>query len=239
MDHTMTHRMTLCWLTAAVVVTAATLLPRPMQAQSDYSDRGARAMLSVGPFYTAGASMTFDAPQNYKVAPVFAWRTGIDVSYPLTPVIGATLGLGLDVRGNKMYWYSDETVWEQRRITYFTVSPAFTFSAFYLGFTFGFPTAGGKIWQNTTDAPERTLELNITENNLNVMLEPRIGVVIPLVDAKIGWLGLSVLASYNLSTITDDKNFFAGQSGNAEVNSNAVSLQGGITWQFGIPGTGR
>jgi hypothetical protein len=67
------------------------------------------------------------------------------------------------------------------------------------------------------------------------MIEPRIGLLIPVLDNQTGWLGVSAMVGYPLNRVTKP----------VEVNGETfedphqlVSLQLGVTWQFAIPGTG-
>jgi hypothetical protein len=210
-----------------------------LRAQSDYSDRQATSMLTVGVSFSGGASMMLDPAEFWKVQPVFAFRTGVDVTYPLTPVIGATLELGIDNRGSSFYWHEDQTLFDDRHVTYFSVTPGFLFSAFYMGVNIGFPMSGGKVWQNTSLAEERTQELDADVYQLSVMIEPRIGAVVPLLDTDLGWLGLTIGAGYNISDMSDIEDFLPGHQPGVTQSQQSVSMHVGTTWQFAIPGTGR
>jgi hypothetical protein len=197
-------------------------------------------MLSVGLGFAGGISMTIDAPENWKLAPGnFAYRTGVDVSYPLTPSIGATLGLGLDSRATKLYWYSDKTLWESRRVDYFSITPGFRFSSFFLGLNLGIPMGGARFWQNAADVGEQSIDLDNDADKLLVMIEPRVGVVVPVLDEEIGWLGLSFTAGYNLNNMSDRIDFMPGSARKTTLGTQTLSAHLGLTWQFGIPGTGR
>jgi hypothetical protein len=210
------------------------------EAQTDYSPRGATSMLSVGLGFAGGASTSIEAPDTWKLDPFnFAYRWGLDVSYPLTSTISATMELGADSRATTLYWYQDKTVWESRRVDYFSITPGFRFSAFFLGMNFGIPVKGVRSWQNTSDAPGRKIEMDVDTENLLTMIEPRLGVVVPVLDEEIGWLGITFTSGYNLSNISDKEDFLPGPPRKEALGSQTVSLHLGLTWQFGIPGTGR
>jgi hypothetical protein len=209
------------------------------QPKSAYADREATSSLTAGLGFAGGASISLDAPELWKVSPVFAWRANVDISYPLTPVIGASLSLGIDQRGTKVYWYEDKTMWDERIVDYFHITPGFTFSSFYLGVSIGIPTAGVRRWQDFSDGPEMQTELDKDVNKLATMIEPRIGAVVPLMDEEIGWLGLTVSAGYNVSDLSESSTFFPGAFAKQNIGSQTASMHLGLTWQFVIPGTSR
>lgn len=206
-------------------------------AQTDYSAHSATDGLTVGLSFSGGVTMTTDATENYKVAPVFSYKTGVDATYPLTNTIYATLGLGLDHRGGRYYWYRDDAIWETRMVDYFSINPGIRFSAFYIGLNLGVPLGGTRTWQNGLDAKENEFEIDSDVDDLNFMIEPQIGAMIPLLDEEIGWLGLLILAGYSVNDISGKTDFLPGQTTVKPVSTQMPSLRMGITWQFGIPGT--
>lgn len=197
-------------------------------------------MLSIGLGYSSGATISLDPAENWKVLPMFSYRAGIDATYPITPVISASLGLGLEKRAVNFRWFRDPMVWEGRSVNYFTISPGFNFSAFHIGMNIGFPTGGTRTWQNGTDARENALELDATADSLNVLLEPRIGAVIPVYSNKLAWFGITVMAGYSLNSLSDRFIFSPGQELAGPIRgTETVSFRVGVTGQFGIPGTER
>jgi hypothetical protein len=208
-------------------------------AQSDYAEHKATDGLSIGLAYAGGASLTIDAPNNYKVSPIYSYRFGLDASYPLTPTISAWLGLGMDSRGGNYHWYVDKTVWETRRVRYFAINPGFRISALFLGLNIGIPLSGDKEWQNGPDAKINTAELDADADMLNVMIEPQLGAVIPLYEHEIGWFGLTIIAGYNVSDISDKPTFIPGEDPEKPIGSATPTLRLGLTAQMGIPNTSR
>lgn len=197
-------------------------------------------MLSIGAEFAGGLSLSFDPPPNWKVSPgVFSYHAGVNAVYPLTPIIGASLGFGLDSRGTKYTWFDYKDMWEIRRVNYFTITPAIQFSSFYIGLNLGFPVGGARQWQNYSGERERSLELDSKNDSLLTMIEPRIGAVIPLLEEDIGWLGLTITAGYNLSDLSEKTDFLPAESPTQQMGTQVVSLHLGLTWQFGIPGTER
>lgn len=207
-------------------------------AQTSYSESKASTMLTVGVGFEGGMSLTLDPPIEWKVGPTFAYRAGINTSYPLTSTISATLGLGLDSRGAAQSWYDNALVTNTVRVNYFSLFPGFRFSAFALGVNIGLPLGGVRTWQDGSENPQVQRKLDRSIDGLKTMIEPRIGAVIPLVDQPVGWLGFSIFLGYNLNDISTSFDVISGQVEGSEVSSNTLSAHLGLTWQFGIPGTG-
>lgn len=218
-----------CMLLGASVIVTAQPEPEPLATEG----------LSIGLGYAGGASLAIDPPTNWKVSPIYSYRFGVDASYPLTPTISAWLGLGMDSRGGNYYWYLDKTVWETRRVRYFSMNPGFRISALFLGLNIGIPLSGDKEWQNGPDAKINTAELDTDADMLNTMIEPQIGAVIPLYAQKLGWFGLTIIAGYNVSDLSDRTTFFPGEDPQKPVGSATPTLRLGLTGQIGIPNTNR
>jgi hypothetical protein len=193
------------------------------QAQTDYSAMKATRSLTIGAGFAGGASLQTDPPTGQKVGVIFAYRATVDASYPLTPTIGVGMSLGLDSRGSK-YPVDNSDDYSSTRINYFTITPAMRFSSFLLALNLGVPLGGSSFAKS--GSTEQTVDFTTAENDrLQLMIEPRIGFVIPLVDEEIGMLGLTVSGGYCVSEVS--------------LNSDAHLVSGhlGLTWQFAIPGT--
>lgn len=233
----MRHHPSLCLLLLAVATSwlhAQDADPGPID---EYGDRLSTKMLSVGLGVAGGVTMSLDPPQNWKVKPVLAWNAGLHASYPLTPIVKAGLNVGLENRGTKYHWYNDSRLWEIRHVNYLTITPGFMFDALYLGMNIGLPMGGSRVWQPSPEDRERTLELETDADSLLVMLEPRLGAVVPLMDEEVGWLGLTVMVGYNLSNLSDHKDFLPVEYRGQKRSTETPSFMLGVTWQFGIPGT--
>lgn len=198
--------------------------PHLLTAQGDFSGMHATSSLTAGVQFAGGASMTIDPPEGRKVKPLFAWRLGADATYPLTPVIMANLGFGLDSRGTRLHPPNDADVYTDTRIDYFYLNPGFRFGAFYTGFSFGFPMSA-----NTTT--HTGAEATVSSDILETMLEARLGAVITLLDVEPGWLGLSVVGGFALNDFSTVVSTTESQQ--------FVALHLGLGWQFAIPGTSR
>jgi hypothetical protein len=228
MSSTTPYRMLLGLVVLLGVVASAS-------AQTDYRTK-ATGMLSVGAGFAGGASLAIEPPDGFKNKPLFAWRLTADATYPLNPTVAAMLSIGLDSRGWRTHVHDEEDAFTDTRISYFTIFPAFRFSAFTLGVNIGFPMSATQTAPDISgnEITEDFSETRMSPFNgtLNTMIEPRLGVVIPVVDEDIGWLGLTLGGGIAL-----DKAFEPNIDSDA--NFQMVSGHLGFTWQFGIKGTGR
>jgi hypothetical protein len=221
-----------------------------LTAQTNYSDQKASGNLTIGAEFQPGISLSVDPPEGSTTGPLFAYRVGAASSYPLSSSVWAMLNLGLDSRGVNFLDANNSDNRTETRVNYFSIFPAFRFSAFILGVNFGLPL-GGTV-TDVTSSSNHSTTLDASKDNLATMIEPRIGAVLPLIDEKGGWLGLTVMAGYTLNeikTLTDDEKAAQelakqlAQSFGADVPSfgktNMVSFHLGLTYQFAIPGTAR
>jgi hypothetical protein len=216
------YRLLFLFLVGAVVVSSA-------HAQTDYRTK-ATGMLSVGLGFAGGASIPLEPPEGLKFKPGFAWRLTADAAYPINPTVGAMMSIGLDSRAFKFHPHasSDEASTTTTHISYFSIYPAFKFSAFTLGVNFGFPMGASNAFGagNSIDFTDAEFD------KVTTLIEPRLGVVIPVVDEDIGWLGITLGGGITVSDIIEVPSTM-------EANYQMVSGHLGLTWQFGIKGTGR
>lgn len=219
-------------MTATLLVLASPV----SMAQSDYSNRTATASLTAGLATNFGASMIIDPPEGQKVSPIFAFSVSAASSYPLTPVISANLNLGYESRGTKLRAENDADIYAITRVGYFTINPGFQFSAFYLGMNFMMPMGGTTTTKAGTGASEVTSDLtSAEEDKLETLIEPRLGAVIPLLEDKTGFLGLTIIGGYTLNELSDRGDNLPDNAG----TFNMVAGYLGVTYQFAIPGTSR
>jgi hypothetical protein len=110
----------------------------------------------------------------------------------------------------------------------------------------GVPLNGTRHHEGTTQkVPAFHIDTTITattnfdnlepKEELSFMIEPRIGVIIPVVDNQTGWLGVTAIVGYSLNRVTKPVDI-GGQT--FEDPHQLFSVHLGLTWQFGIPGTG-
>lgn len=206
----------------------------------NFEGRQARAALTIGPSITTGASMTLSAPYGFKINPVFAWRGGIHTTYPLTDVISAGLEIGADSRGTTVLAADNELSFTTTRVTYFSLHPNIVFSGFNLGFNFGFPLSANATHHTTalTTQPQEFLDgvsQDISDTiPVPVLLEGRLGAVIPVYDGELGWASIVFGVGYAFNELIDQPDQ-VGIFGNWK---NASAHLGG-RFEFAIPGTER
>ncbi|MEO5931319.1 MAG: hypothetical protein ABIR47_15405 [Candidatus Kapaibacterium sp.] len=211
----------------------------PAPSPSQYPGRQSTAGLTIGVGYAVGGSTFLDPAENWKISPITSNKFGVDITYPLAPIVSASLSLGLDSRGGKSYWYQTSEIWDTRRVSYFSINPGIILNGFYIGVNFGVPLGGTRTWHNGAEERTYAQDIDAGYNNLLTMVEPRIGGVITLTDQDIGWLGLTIMAGYNLNNISENKSFLPGEDPQKTYSTQTVAAQIGLTWQFGIPGTSR
>lgn len=215
------------FLPVLVAVGLIPLLSAPLAAQTDYRGKSTN-MLTVGLGFSGGASLISAPPEGAKVKPIFAWRLTADGSYPLNPTVGAQMSLGIDSRGTRLHQFEHPDQYVDTRVSYFVLTPGFKFSAFTLSFNIGLPMSGTfSTSAGSEDIPSEAWD------KVEVLLEPRLGALIPLVEEPIGWLGLTLDAGYALNEMFETEGVTNGQDGHL------ITGHMGLTWQFGIQGTGR
>jgi hypothetical protein len=104
--------------------------------------------------------------------------------------------------------------------------PGIRFSTFHLGLNIGIPMSG--VRSNDTTSLDFT---DAQVDEMNVMIEPRIGAIIPLVDQESGWLGLMASAGYALNAVAKEIN---SQGQTVDTPWQFASLHLGLTWQFAL-----
>lgn len=206
---------------------AAVVAAGSAHAQTDYRTQSS-GMFTIGIGFAGGASLTLEPPEGSKIKPVFAWRLTTDMTYPINPTVAAQLSLGLDNRGVRRHHQANADAWADEHISYFSMYPSFKFSVVSLGVNFMLPM-GGSVTYFNGQSEDFTDEIN---DKLHTLIEPRLGITVPIVDEEIGWLGLTFGGGV---TIGDYIETPAG----SEINNQMVSGHAGLTWQFGIKGTGR
>ncbi|MBC8145012.1 MAG: hypothetical protein H7X80_05460 [bacterium] len=214
----------LCRLLPALAVIVFSVAPS--FAQTDYRT-SSTGMLTVGAGLAIGTSMTLKPEEGANVVPGLAWKLTADATYPLSPSVAAMLSFGLNSRSLVTHPNKAADQKSAVNVSYFGINPAFKFSVFALGVNFLFPMSA------SVTADDKTTDLtSAQEDMLNTLIEPRIAFIVPLMDEEIGWLGLTIGAGLTIDDYFD-------RFPNSQANNQMVSADLGLTWQFGIKGTGR
>ena len=208
-----------------------------LQAQTDYSSRGATQFLTVGPAFAGGASLHFAAREGTKLGPLFAYRITAEAGYPLGGAIRAQLGFGWDSRGIKERSPDNTEVYTKSRVNYFAITPGFGLSAFYLGMNIGFPMGGSVTTKGGPDDEEDTQDMSDAAfDKVEVLLEPRIGATVNLFEERSSWLALTIMGGISLNELMDRGDLpNSGADGIGDYH--LATMQLGLTYQFSIPGT--
>lgn len=219
---------------AAALALVAVSATSPLSAQTDYSNRLASSQLTVGPGFALGASMILSPDDRFKISPIFSYHVGVDATYPLTPTIASTLSLGIESRGTQIYPDGASDAYVNTRVSYFHITPGFTFSAFYIGLNIGMPTGG------SSETKDKSTDFSAdAEENLQTLIEPRVGVVIPVMDSQVGWLGITLTGGVSIDEFIDRGERPSSIDADDWGNFQNASLYLGSTFQFAIPGTGK
>jgi len=248
----MKHKNHLLLLAALLVV--GLISSAQLRAQTDYSYRGALSRLGIG----LGASLGFAVPVGDlndtllqgtpgrkidEAAPGIAFRFGLNASYPFTRTVRGTVAAGLDIRNvGKKLREEDGTGTELDsrgyNLQYFYIEPGVSVSAFRLALNVGLPMSGSQPVPPPLGKAGESMD--IVSDNLEMMLEPRIGATLVLVDEEEGWMGLTIDIGFPLNKIFKETTpsvpggYIAGDIPATRILNGHL----GLTYQFGIPGTG-
>lgn len=199
----------------------------------------ATSLLTIGPAASVGASMSINPPDGLKVAPSFAYGFGAEMIYPLTSTIGGTFGLGYQNRAIRLRSLVSADVYQSTRVGYFSITPGVHFSSFWIGMNFGLPLAGSLTTQSGPGVPSSTETMDDDAfERVEVMIEPRIGALIPVYEGNAGWMAISFSGGFSLNEFFDRGEMPANPDKELG-NYQTVSAHFGLTYQFAIPGTER
>jgi hypothetical protein len=204
-----------------------------LHGQTDYSSRKATSRLGIGVGASIGVAVPIsgDLPDSVEAAPGFAFRGGLNITYPITHTIGVFFNTGIDTRGvgKKIAGEADNRVYSA---TYFFLEPGISLSAFKVSVNIGLPSA--------FSFPEKEAFSPATgdlKELMETMIEPRLGGTLVLVDQKEWWLGLNVDIGMTLNTLFKEE-YISPLFDNDVPAMKMFSGHFGLTWQFGVPGTG-
>lgn len=221
-----------------IIAICAGGVPR-VHAQTDYANKTATDHLTAGLGFAAGATLHLQAREGTKLGPLFAYRITADLGYPLGGVARANLSLGLDSRGIKERNPDNTEIYTKTRLTYFTITPAIGLSALWVGVNFALPMSGSYSQKNGPTDAERSSDMpDDVFDKVEVLIEPRIGAVVPLMNDKNGFLGLTITGGISFNEIYDRGDIVnSGIDAIGDFHITGAHL--GLTYQFPIPGTAR
>lgn len=207
--------------------------------QTNYGKLYSTDFLTIGLGGSYGYNLaTNTPPTGTKVAYLPGFRANVDATLPINSLLGFGLSVGLDNRSTGVYDVLDENLKINSNLSYLSVFPFLKISTLVVGVNFGIPKSN-KLEANQLLLGNQTYELNSTDmENVEMMIEPRLGALAPLIDEEFGWLGLTFSLGYcvnkmyksNATTpmtqLIENSKYFDGSLASAHL---------GLTWQFRVP----
>lgn len=209
-----------------------------LTAQTDYSARKASSRFTVGVGGSLGIAVGTGAiDSTLEAAPGVAYRFGVNMQYPVSRVINALLAAGLEGRGVgvKVNGQLDTRTYSAR---YFYIEPAVSWSSFKIGLNIGLPMGGTEPVNTPYDTASTDMKRDMADNALGMVIEPRLGASLILMDEKSWWLGLTIDVGLPVTTFYDESYRNDQPSLLKEDIPSTRLLNGhlGLTYQFAIPG---
>lgn len=190
--------------------------------QSEFYDISEKSQFQLGAYLVGkGCVNTVDPPQGIKndfqlsKLPDF----GAKFSYRFE---GTNTKLFMDISYLSAYMkyklYNNPSINWTNEFHYFNLGLGFEFSNFLLSLNLGFPTSGK--WGFT-----QNLSIDLEKEDMNTMLQLRVGAIIPIIKDKIGDLNFIILADYFLvGALSQDSNY----------NPRIASLSIGLNYMFNL-----
>lgn len=227
-------RISLSTIAAALMVIGSVTAA----AQSRYTDAGATSKFSVGIGIAPGVSLpigTLDEGDESGLG--FAFRGGLNATYPISNEFSAFLNTGLDVRNLGV---KEDTLLDSRfyKVQYFFIQPGISYSSLGLSLNIGVPLSGS---QPTPRIPGLDVPVDLTQDVesdvFEMLIEPRLNGTLVLIDDASYWLGLDISVGLALNALYKEefqrpKEIDDGRT--LVPASQALSIHLGGTFQFGL-----
>lgn len=211
-------------LASAVLVLSATGLA----AQSNYSNQKATGKFSIGGGFSLGVTIpTPTLDSNMEPTPGFSYRIGVNARYPFARTVAGTLAFGLDGRqvGTKV---SGQPEGSNYNFSYFFIEPGVQISAFRVGMNIGMPM--GAKEPDPLDPTGN--QVDAADDAQEMLLEPRLGATLVLMEDQKAWLGLNVDLGLALNTFYSESSASFTEKGIPGAKAFNVAI--GATYQFGL-----
>ena len=204
------------------------------KSQTNYGDINATDFLTIGLGGSIGYSMaTNTPPTGLKVSPKFGTQFGLDLIMPFSRMLSGGLSIGLDNRATGIFENSDNNNTINNQLNYISIFPFLKISTLIIGVNFGLPKSG-KFTVNRTSASEISTDYSDEDvKSVDMMIEPRLGAVAPLLDEEIGWLGLTFSLGYCINKIYKENQtgaLVALTNLDKKFDGNLASAHLGLTW---------
>jgi|GEM_PF-6873604 len=217
-------------LSLSTLLAAATLalVATNLTAQSDYSLRKATSKFSIGAGFGLGVTFpTGPLDSNLENTPGLSYRFGLNARYPISRMFSALLGIGGDFRqvGKKV---SGQSSGQNYNFTYLFVEPGVEIRSFRASLNIGIP--GGVKAPNPLDPNGDQIDPGSDVQEM--LLEPRIGGTLVIMENERSWLGLNIDGGIALNTFY--KKDAAAFRENDTPAAHSINLMLGATYQFGL-----
>lgn len=229
-------RLTLSAFTAVFMIALGSLT---VLAQTRYTDAGSTSKFSIGIGAAGGFAVPLgDLDENDEAALGFAFRGGVNITYPFTTEMSAHLNAGLDIRnlGVKEDSSLDARFYNAQ---YFFVQPGISYSSIGLSLNIGVPVSASQpvpVFPGlpVTD-PDATVE--VPTETLELLLEPRLNGTLVLLNNEMLWLGVDISVGFPLNKLYKeeyqrDKDLDDGRT--LVPNASPFAAHLGLTCQFGL-----
>ncbi len=213
-----------------VVVTTA-------DAQTRYTNSGATSKFSIGLGFAPGIALptgTLDDGDDAGLG--FAWRGGVNITYPLSTNVSGWLNVGLDSRDLGV---REDTLLDPRfgSFRYLFIQPGFSYSSIGLSVNIGLPMSGTEPTPRPSGSPDPETSRDIESENIRMLIEPRLSGILTLMNEPDYWLGLDVSVGFAVSKLYQDdfirpEEVDDGRTRIGEGSSFTAHI--GATFQFGI-----
>lgn len=208
-------------------------------AQTRYTDAGARSKFSVGLGVLPGISLPIGKLDDEDAAALgFALRAGLNVTYPFSTEMAAFFNAGLDIRNPGI---KEDSLLDSRyySVTYFAIQPGISYSSIGLSLLVGIPMSGS---EPVPRVPGQDVAVDATQDVpkdvLEMLIEPRLSGTLALMDEEAYWLGLDISVGLPLTKLYKEEYQRSEEddgSGRTLVPATSpLSVNLGLTFQFGL-----
>ena len=154
--------------------------------------------LFLGPIFNGGQNFhTGTLASGWKSSARFAWSAGADAHYLITDGLGLDMQVVYDVRG--LYLYDSLRNSTNSKLNYLSLRPELNFGSFLLGLGIGIPLGSSSEIGSALTTQETTGD----GSGMNLMLEVRVGLSIPVMESDFGLLKINLGGSYCFTRISN------------------------------------
>ena len=206
-------------------------------AQSRYTEAGATSKFSVGIGLAPGIALplgTLDKEDDPALG--FAFRGGVNITYPVSTEMAVMLNAGLDMRNPGV---KEDSLLDSRfyNVSYFYVQPGISYSSLGLSLNIGIPMSGSEPVPRNQPGAGIDDTRDLESEQYELLLEPRLNGTLTLMDEEAYWLGLDISVGLPLNKL------YKEEFQRTEENDDGRTLVGstspfathlGLTFQFGL-----